>query len=126
MGDTITLRVPAKKRYALVARMTAKSVATSAGANVFIVDNVHHAIEEVFVQGYAHCRENGFLSFEFTVTDDELITHARASESCDYNPEEFNKELNAVILESFCDECTIEAGDIWALTIRHSLHMQGS
>lgn len=126
MGDTITLRVPAQKKYALVARMTAKSVATSAGANVFVVDNVHHAIEEVFVQGFAHCQMSGYLEFEFTVTKDDLVTRAWASESCDYKPEEFNKELNAVILESFCDECTIEPGDLWALTIRHSLHEQES
>lgn len=126
MGDMITLRVPAQKKYALVARMTAKSVATSAGANVYVVDNVHHAIEEVFVQGFAHCRDAGYLTFEFSVMDHELITRAWASEGCSHKPEEFNEELNAVILESFCDECTIESGDNWGLTLRHSLDKQDS
>ena len=34
MGDRITLRVPAEKKYALAARMTSKSIAAAAGASV--------------------------------------------------------------------------------------------
>ena len=63
MGDRITLRVPAEKKYALAARMTSKSIAAAAGASVYVVEDVHSAIEEVFVQGYAHCREGGYISF---------------------------------------------------------------
>lgn len=124
MSEITTLSVPAQKKYALVARMAAKSVATSAGANVYVIDNVHHAIQEVFVQGFAHCGEHGTLNFEFEITDEELTTKAWASDSCVQDPEDFNEELNAVILASFCDECEIDEGETWALTIKHSLMRQ--
>ena len=121
MGEITTLSVPAQKKYALVARMTAKSVATSAGANVYVIDNVHHAIQEVFVQGFAHCGGKCTLNFEFEVSDDELTTKAWASEECTQELKDFNEELNAVILASFCDECEIDEGGPWSLTIKHSL-----
>lgn len=114
-SDRVTLTVPAKSEFAKTARMTVAELASRIGMSYDEVDDVRMAAEEAFI--YASDRAHGGeITFCLEVLDDALsITVGPVPVPADdAREDEVQDRYASFILESVCDEFTIERSDAGA------------
>jgi len=111
-SDRVTLTVPAKGEFAKTARMTVAELASRIGMSYDEVDDVRMAAEEAFI--YA-CNRSGGGDVSFAVeliVDGIAVTVGPVPASAGATPEdEAQDRYAAFILESVCDEFSIERTD---------------
>jgi serine/threonine-protein kinase RsbW len=104
--DRILLSVPARSEYAKTVRMTAAALVGRMGMNYDQVDDVRMAAEEAFVYAVDTLPEDGQVSFEFCVDDDQVIINVPLGSEDPSSDEEAERRAAyaTFILESVCDE----------------------
>jgi serine/threonine-protein kinase RsbW len=111
-NDVITLTVPARGEYAKSVRMTAAELASRIGMSYDEVDDVRMAADEAFVFAAGCLDETASITFEFEVTGDGLaISVGPFPYSAEYAEGAAPGGYAAFILESVCDEFSLERGE---------------
>jgi serine/threonine-protein kinase RsbW len=112
-SDTVNLRVPAKGEYAKLVRMTAAALSSRMGMNYDQVDDVRMAAEEAFVYAVETLQDGSEVTFEFVLTESELVISVPLGEENPNSDEEAERRAAyaTFILESVSDSYEFASGE---------------
>lgn len=122
---TVTLSIPAKPDYVVLARLALSAVCRMAPLDIDAAADLKLATTEAatFLMGgdrrsaAREDDENGAsMNFSFDLQDDEIIVEVRGSDERTFSEEE--RELSRAIIDATVDECVYSAG---AMTLRKRL-----
>jgi serine/threonine-protein kinase RsbW len=114
---TVTLTIPAKPDYVVLARLALSAVCRMAPLELEAAADLKLAITEAatFLMGgdrrsAARDDQNGAASmnFSFDLQDDEIVVEVRGSEERTFSEEE--RELSRAIIDATVDECEYDEG----------------
>ncbi len=111
-SDRVTLTVPARSEFAKTVRMTVAKLASRIGMSYDEVDDVRMAAEEAFIYACARA-EDGDVTFAVDLLEDGIVMTVGPlpdSEAQAGGPDA-QGGYAAFILESVCDEFSIEGTD---------------
>lgn len=111
--DTVNLRVPAKGEYAKLVRMTAAALSGRMGMNYDQIDDVRMAAEEAFVYAVETLQDGSEVTFEFVLTESELVITVPLGEENPSSDEEGERRAAyaTFILESVSDSYEFASGE---------------
>jgi serine/threonine-protein kinase RsbW len=114
---TVTLTIPAKPDYVVLARLALSAVCRMAPLELESAADLKLAITEAatFLMGgdrRSAAREDGdeeaSMRFSFDLQDDEIVVEVKGSEERTFSEEE--RELSRAIIDATVDECEIGEG----------------
>ncbi len=118
MSDRITINLPCKKEFVVVARMTATVVASKLNFNIEEIEDIKIAVSEACNNAIQHSRgEEDFFNVVYTV-DDQAICIEIVDNGKGFNLDEYQKPdldelkgngLGIFIMRSLMDEVVIES-----------------
>ncbi len=118
MSDKITINLPCKKEYVVVARMTATIVASKLNFNIEEIEDIKIAVSEACNNAIQHSvDENDYFNVVFSVDDQtmsiEISDNGRGFNLDDYKKPELDElkgnGLGIFIMQSLMDEVVIES-----------------
>ena len=121
MPSRTALSIPAIKEYASVVRTTATALAALFDADIYTVENVRQAVDEAFIQAVSRSTGVGSVDFTFECRGGVLTTQVSVENNLSAKLDDFNESISRAILNSFCDECSIQDSKTWTLTMSHDL-----
>lgn len=122
---TVTLSIPAKPDYVVLARLALSAVCRMAPLELEAAADLKLAITEAatFLMGgdrRSAAREDddgvGTMNFSFDLQDDDIVVEVRGSEQRTFSEEE--RELSRAIIDATVDECVYDGG---TMTLRKRL-----
>ena len=125
---TVSLTIPAKPDYVVLARLALSAVCRIAPLELEAAQDLKLAITEAatFVMGGDRrrtAREDeaaASMSFEFDLTDDEIVVRVKGDERATFSEEE--RELSRAIIDATADACAYRDG---TMTLRKRLGLPG-
>ncbi len=118
MLDRITINLPCKKEYVVVARMTATIVASKLNFNIEEIEDIKIAVSEACNNAIQHSfNENDFFNVVYSVDDKamniEVTDHGTGFDLKDYKRPDLDElkghGLGIFIMRSLMDEVIIES-----------------
>lgn len=104
--------------------MFAKSLAAVASADIYVVDDISHVVDEAFNAAYMHSGGSGSIGIRLLLEEDVLTTTIWCENTTDTLIDEaYHPELARAILESFCESVTPDNTHEWGLVLVNSLHV---
>ncbi len=125
---TVSLTIPAKPDYVVLARLALSAVCRIAPLELEAAADLKLAITEAatFLMGgdrRSEARdgdEDANISFAFDLQDEEIVVEVRGSEERTFSEEE--RELSRAIIEATVDSCEYGTG---SMTLRKRLGLSG-
>ncbi len=118
MSDRITINLPCKKEYVVVARMTATIMASKQNFNIEEIEDIKIAVSEACNNAIQHCfNQEDFFDVTYTVDDKtmciEIVDKGKGFNLDDYKKPNLNElkdgGLGIFIMQSLMDEVLIES-----------------
>jgi serine/threonine-protein kinase RsbW len=121
---TVSLTIPAKPDYVVLARLALSAVCRIAPLELEAAQDLKLAITEAatFLMGgdrRSTAREDDSdaeMNFTFDLTDDEIVVRVTGDERTTFSEEE--RELSRAIIDATADDCHLEGG---TMTLRKRL-----
>lgn len=121
-SDRIVLTVPARSDYARTVRMTAAELAARIGMSYDEVEDVRMAAEEAFVYAGDCLGDEDEVVFTFMLDEDSLSVEVGPFTVCDTPTQDASEGYAEFILQSVCDEFSIEEADgTQTLRLKHGM-----
>lgn len=119
MSDHVRLTCPARDEFARTVRMTAAALAGRMGMSIDEVEDVRMAVEEAFLLAKARLGAEEPVTFDFTVDDAGLALEVGPlPPGPDGTGDDPESRYARFILESVCDEFTLEADGRGVCTLK--------